>query len=99
MNITLKTDQFAVFDHFLSESAFRQVWAEFQATEFEFIQTKQWVKVNRLGDGNALFGRPLYSDRQRSNLGGRYYPAGNGFDLVCEAISGSLPEFIPWIGS
>lgn len=98
MVLSFKNDQFAVFDDFLLPQEFMVVWNYFQSVDFEFIQSKKWVKVNRLLDGNPLFGPVLYSERHRSNIHGTVFPSGEGLDIVCSKIQSQAYLFESLIG-
>lgn len=98
MNLIFQNENFAVFDDFLDHKSIQFVWNYFQSVDFEFVQVKKWVKVNRLSDGNSLFGSVQYSEQVKGVIDGMTYPSGSGLDLVSKKIMENLGNFEPWIG-
>lgn len=98
MKIVLKTDQFIVIDDLLDVADFELIWNQFQSTEFEFIQSRKWIKINRLLDGNPLYGKVMLSERTSFDNAPYTYPSKTGMDILCSALLSNLDEFEYLIG-
>jgi Rps23 Pro-64 3,4-dihydroxylase Tpa1-like proline 4-hydroxylase len=66
MKETLRTDQFAVFDDFLSDEEFSAIWRYVQDEEYRHIHQGAIQAVFRIGDGNPLIGRTVFASSQRA---------------------------------
>lgn len=98
MKLTFKTQDFAVFDDVLSGAEMKSIWRYMQSIDLDFQQTKRWIKVIRLTDGNFLAGNMYTSEK--TDLPGvtAAYPTGTGIDPIVRAMLDNVESFEPWIG-
>ena len=98
MKKVFENEDFAVFDEFLSLDDFQLMWRYFQAEDFRFIHGSKWVKINRLIDGNPLFGTPYISNPIENDSTSKIYPVGNGIDIIFREIISQEKTIAPWVG-
>lgn len=95
----LETENFVIIDNFISRKSFTTLWNFFQSENFEFIQSKEWVKINRLQDGNALYSEPFFSDSIIGIDLDRIYPTKTGIDILFSQINRNLKYLSKWTGT
>ncbi|RDJ35602.1 MAG: 2OG-Fe(II) oxygenase [Crenarchaeota archaeon] len=72
MKLSIDNSKFAVYDDVLDKNSFDMMWRWVQNQEYQTINSKNWMKVWRLTDGNPIGG----NEHSSKNL-----PFGNPLDL------------------
>jgi hypothetical protein len=86
MTRVFSSAQCDVFDDVVPDAQFDALWKYFQDVDFSFVQTERWVKINRLTDGNCLFG-PVHFLTGKCAKGSRArFPEGDEIDLFWRAL-------------
>src|ERR1051325_9021139 len=79
MALVKSTDKVQVFDDFLPEDQFQEIWKFVQAQSYISPQTSgEWLKIWRLSDGHPLIGTLIWCLSQR--------PLNNPFDYLLEPV-------------
>lgn len=100
--LTLRTDQVVVFDNFLPNASFKDIFNYVSLDDYNLVHTHgQFKKVWRLNDGFPLRGGTIFykantskeAEKQKYN-----YPTGTIVDLLLEQMLAVLPEVDTIVG-
>ena len=93
---TLETEQFIVFDNFLSPEKVEAVYKDFMRSDFRYINTTNKVaRAWKIRDGFPLRGKDQYyyaPTATKPENAGWIYPVGNPLDSFMEGINGVSSE-------
>lgn len=101
MELTFSTDDFAIFDDFLSEDDLATVWASFAEEPLYPLQMMQWARSFKLTDSFPMTGEPVLSSLPEGEVGEAafVYPTGRALDRVVETVSAGVGNFARWAGT
>ncbi|WP_405584720.1 2OG-Fe(II) oxygenase [Streptomyces sp. NBC_01190] len=105
MELTFRTEDFAVFDDFLGHDAAAALWDQLRTEDYHFVHGRRdgsWNKVYGLLDGSPLSGPGTLND-PADLFAGRFpdhavYPSGTATDSVVKQLTEAAPEIEPWTG-
>jgi hypothetical protein len=86
MKEVFSSPQCIVFDDLVPKSDFHVLWRYFQDVEFCYVQNQKWIKINRLSDGNCLFGPVHFLTGKCSKGAGSVFPEGDEIDIFWRAL-------------
>jgi hypothetical protein len=87
-----------VFDDLLNSQNFEELWNFFQNERFQFIMSDEWIKVNRLTDGNSLYGSARFSKKKDEIPLQFVFPFSDPFDIFFRVIYSLIPKINKVVG-
>ncbi|MGY0064942.1 2OG-Fe(II) oxygenase [Streptomyces sp. LZ34] len=99
MSPTFSTDDFVIFDDFLSSASLDKLRDHLRSERFAYVKSfRSRSRVFGFLDGDPLVGPSVIQHHPDAPKGAAPYPAGTAMDLFVEAIDEAAESLSPWCG-
>lgn len=96
---TIKTQDFAVFDDFLSVADLEKLRAHMSGVGFSYVKSfRARSRVFGILDGDPLVAPSVIHHHPDSIRGATPYPSGSAMDIWVESMDRATEDLSPWIG-
>ncbi|MFG3012232.1 2OG-Fe(II) oxygenase [Streptomyces cinerochromogenes] len=100
MELTFKSEMFAIFDDVLTRVDLDALRKHFREGRFSHISNfRARSRVFGILDGDPLVGPSVVQHHPTGLKGATPYPAGNAIDALVQALDDNSNELVPWTGT